>query len=228
MYIKYNSYQFNAAVFIPMGCNFEFNNRGAAVRKRHNWKVKAILDGATESAINTAISALETALTQDGTLTLYKTDTTATVHTITPCKVGAISYPDSSGAEFATRRTVEIEFTAVSNISGSENLLTFQESIDYSGGGPRVAWVETVEGPPRKFTTAEQTLYRASVRGSATGKSSYPTPPAAIWPGQEVEPVKVTRSITPNNDGTTNYNISWAYEFAGPDEFVGVPNTWLY
>jgi hypothetical protein len=225
MTIAYNSYVFPDSFIVPISSAYEFNDRGMETKRRNTIRVTSHIKAAGQSAINTAVIALEAAMTQGGTLALKMDGGSATIHTYTGCKVMGINYPEGQGAEYATRRTVEVTFEATTNIWAG--VIAFTESIEYSGGGPRVAWIETIEGPPRKYTTAEQTLYIARVRGSATSRTKYPTVPAVIWPGTETAAVAITRSPAYNSDNQIEYTIGWSYECASATPLVGLPNTWL-
>lgn len=211
-----------------IGKDKAFDSRGRASGYNHSWTLKTVLQAATQSAISALVTAFEVKMVDEGTLTLYNSDgTTTTPHTLTNCRINSIKYPESTGAEYANKRTVEIQITGFQKVAQTDNLITFTESLALNGGGARMWGYENVQGLPIQGIAAQNTFYYGHQSGSASGYNQYPTAPAPLFPYAELldrrSSVKSTNYI---NDELV-YNISWNYSFRSPTELSGDPNTWL-
>ncbi len=183
-----------------------------------------------ESDITDAIDALEAALVDGNDLILFWSDgSTPTPHRVDNCQIGAVNYPDSTGAEYANRRTAVISFRGEVDVAGASEVVAFQEGISYSGGGARTVMQETITGAPKKFQIADETVYRATQRGSATGRTSFPDLPGPVFPGHEDGDYEPDHDdlISHLANGDLRYDRRWTYRFASSQPLVGVPNSWL-
>lgn len=228
--LKYGTYDFpRQTTLSPISRNFQFDGRGVRSRKREVWAVRTIIQAATQPAIKIAVDDLEAALVDGNTLELFQNDgTTTTGHSITDCRILSINYPESTGPEYANRRTVDIGIESITDVS-SASPINFQESISYFGGGPVSVMQATITGKPRKFQTAEFSIFRAVQSGSATGRTAYPTPPGPAFSGHgdpNDEP-ETERNVSYTPEGDQRFNIRWTYRFASSEPFTGDPNTWL-
>jgi len=226
------TYTFNAdTTMIPLERAFLFDAQGRRDRERQTWRIRTVLQAATQDLITTAINSLQSAFANDdGTLTIIQEDNDDTPHEVASVKVLSIAYPEATGPEYANRRTVEITLEGTSEVSGkADDYVTFTESVSYRGGGPRYHWQETIEGKPQKCQVAEHTLYEATQRGSAVSKgSTYPDPPGPLFPGHELEAnPELARTAERTEDGELRYRLDWVYKFASSEELVAEPNTWL-
>lgn len=102
------------------------------------------------------------------------------------------------------------------------DLLSFTESLTVSGGGPRFAVRETLDGYPIRQQVRAATTFRATQSGSATGLYGYPIVPPPLFPGAMVEAPQVTR-VTPRRRGAsgtrlsyTEYAVQWQYQYESP------------
>ena len=238
MILKYvytdGSYSFGEeTTAMQISTKYVYDSRGRPDKQEQSWQIKAMPQATTQAEITTAINAIVTAMANDGgTLTLYNNDgTTSSSHAVTNCRTQSINYPEGTGAEYAAngRRTIEITVTGYADITKDDDIVSFQESLSFSGGGSRYSMVETLFGIPKKYTDTVNTIYRATQQGSAVGKTSYPTPPGKLFPGQEVTAnPRISKNHSYNEAGETRFSISWTYEYASATEFANTaPNTWL-
>jgi len=225
--LKYGVYEFpRETTMVPMSSGFEFNVAGTPTRRRDVWSVRTVLTAANEAAIKVAVDALVAALVDGYTLTLYQTDgTTKTSHEITPCRILSYGYPEPIGPELATIRTVEITFEAFADV-GSHNLVAFQESFSYRGGGARYVTVETIEGDPKRYRTAAKTAYRCDQRGSATGRTGYPVSTGARFPDAQMERVAYDYTSSRSADGDLRYTTTWHFRYESAEPLSGFPGNW--
>ena len=215
---------------IQVSTAYVYDSRGRPDKQSQTWQINAYLQASTQSGITSAINSLVSALsTSDGTLTLYiNNGTTKSSHEVTNCRLQSVDYPEGSGSEYANHRTVNLTVNGYADISKDDDIVSYQESLSLSGGGSRYILLETLNGVPKKFTQKEKTIYRATQSGSATGKTSYPTISAPLFPGQEIdENPSVSKDHTYTESGEERFSISWSYEFASATEFANTnPNTW--
>lgn len=231
MQVKYGGFGFTAnSVSVAIDKRYDTTEAGAPWKWTEGWDVEGRLEGSTQAAIRAAIQALENALVPGQDLVLLENDSADSAHivrdaqTIGGVRVVGVRYPNGRGADYSTYRdfVVRFEFERPYVGYGAGVLLAWQESITFSGGLPRVAWLEPIAGPPRGQVVNQQTAYRAVQQGQAVGAFSRPSPPAPLWPNL------VEREVTPANPkrrGNTfvEWPIAWRYAFAGPLPFLGEP-----
>jgi len=229
--LKYGSYEFPLyTTLVPMESAFEFNLRGQRIRQSDVWRVRTVLVGTGEADIKAKTIALDNALSDGGSLQILQTDgQTATAHTLADCTVLTRRYPESSGPELYNRRTVEIEFRSITRKPGessADDLVSFQESFDYYGGGPRYVIMECMEGPPLRYRTAKLTAYHCTQRGSATARDDYPLPPGSRFPDVLMDEPSINKEATHTSDGEARYTLRWEYRHASPEPIDASPQVW--
>src|SRR5260370_18125202 len=181
MFLKYGSYthaQNEPAVQIAKRAVVWAGGYRQAVRE--TWRIVGVLHAAAPAALTAAIAGLRSAYNVNGLdLGLYLDDqTTLTDHVLSSgaslggTRVTALDFPTGSGAEYSTFRsysiTVEANFPDASN-----NLLDFSETLSFDGtGGPRVIFLDTLEGLPQPQLAQQRTTYRAREQGRATGRAT--------------------------------------------------------
>jgi len=215
-----------------------YNDAGIPFAIRETWTIDGMILANSQAAIGTAIAALEAAYASDGRdVALLFDDGTPTEHAIAnSATLGGVrvvqppSFPHGVGAEYSTYRTYQIVLDAqVLNASG---LLSFDESISFTGGGSRVGFVETLQGPPQKQTLVQQTSYRAAQSGRAVGLLGYPIVPNPIWPKDEhTDQRRIDRRAPRRRGGFnsilfTEYEVTWSYTFESAKPLNGLPNIW--
>lgn len=143
------------------------------------------------------------------------------------------NFPDGISGYTAVQKfdfTAEAEYYLTSNSGVNINtlLLSFTESLSYSGGGPRYIWKESLRGLPQKQLVCLNTLYKVTQSGNSVGLRGYPSPAPPKFPNNLLQAPNIQRT-TPRKMGLTNYEayaISWTYEYASDVPLIGVPTLW--
>jgi len=231
MKLKYESYSFNeSTTAMQISTSTVFDSRGRPDKAEQTWQITTVIQANSQADITTGIDALVTALSvPEGTLTLYNNNgTTKSAHEVTNCHTQTIGYPKGTGAEYANQRTIELTVTGYADIVKSDELVSFQETLTFYGGGARHIFMETISSTPKKYQTNAKTIYRATQSGSATAKTNYPVPPGKLFPGQEMEEnPRITKSPRYQESGEQRFTISWTYQYGSATEFKNTaPNTW--
>jgi hypothetical protein len=251
MVLTYGSYSFPAGeAEVRYAKQMLFSDVGARDIERVTVQVSGRLEGSTYSGFESDLSSMKAALDSDDVdFSLAYPDSTAATHLalyagscITGPRITSMEYPESTGAEMAPGGIRTYGFTVEAEIalSGSKgNVISFQESITFTQGEPIYQIVETIQGPARIYKTCEQTAYILTQEGEAVGLTSYPNPPAALYPDQLIQRAP-TRKDSPtmvkvdsNGTATTTryFRTGWSYQMAAGTDFFGgtavVPNNWL-
>ena len=234
MYLRYGPYihaQNEPAVQI--GKRAIFSPRGLRQSVRETWRIVGVLRAASQPALTAAIADLRSAYNVNGyDLGLYLDDqTTLTDHVMTSSaalggtRVTALDFPAGAGAEYSTFRSysiaVEADFPDTSN-----NLLDFSETLSFEGtGGPRVIFLDTLDGLPQPQIAQQRTTTRARQEGRAVGLATYPPVPPPIWPQAEMQPARrlVLRSPRRAAGNLTEFAVEWSYSFESIAPLAGTP-----
>ena len=236
MQLRYGAYSFNAnGVKVAFSQETLINAGGQPYAVRKRLDLDGYLEGDGQSAIQQAASALVTALSrpyQD--LVLYRDDGTASdtallnAGSITGVVPQAPTFPDSIGAEYATLRRFRFSAEAEYPVTNAATLLvSFRETLSFSGGGPIYAHKMAINGPPQKQLVYPFSIYRATQEGEAVGYLFRPTAPAPIWPKALMQAPE-TSMVSPQRRGRlyTEFSVTWSYQFESATPLVGVPNVW--
>lgn len=244
MILKYGAYSHaNNEASVIVRKTPKFNEGGFAVAMLERWEIAGFLQAANQTALTAAIDSLSAAYAIQGQdLALYLDDgATRTSHAIASAAtiggtrvVQAPSFPQGAGAEYSTFRSYAIAVEAEIPTVGPQTLLFFEESLVFSGGGPRFVFLQTLNGFPQKQQVAQTTPHQAQQSGRAVGYGAYPFPPAPIWPAAEHRDRRRIDYKTPNRQGTTGaqvsfveYEVSWAYAFEEATPLSGIPTVWV-
>lgn len=241
MILKYGSYSYGlhgAGITIQRRAKLNEAQQPIQIIVTINVMTRLINTGSTVESMNALVAAFEAAhkLTRQN-LILYQADgTTETVHAWRDNQViggvrvvGPPSYPEYQGAEGINYRTIQVQFETIEPINGSQQaLLSFTESISFSGGGRRFGLLEPIQGQPVKQLLKQQTIYRATQRGSAVALYSHRVAPAPLWPDALVEEPGEVEYTTPNRIGSDymEFATRWNYEFASATPLFGRPTIW--
>jgi hypothetical protein len=214
-------------------------NTPLAVSER--WEIAGLLQAATVQEMSEKIDALEAAYSEDGRdLVLYLPDgTTASSHYLASSQtLGGVrvvrppSYPEGRGAQYATVRTFLVTLEAEVPVTSPETaLVSFRETLELTGGGPRYGHLEPLVGWPIKQLLRRHTVFRALQRGEAVGWLAYPAAPPPLWPAALVE-AGTSQAGSPRRRGLgaalayTDFPISWSYKFESAGPLIGGPNVW--
>ena len=240
MQLKYGtSYSFDVnSVMITSRLETRVNAGGQPFAQTRHYHVTGYLSGDGQVALTQAENALKTALSvpfrdlalfnDDGSLS---SEILLNAGSLTGVIVRNLEFPKSEGPEYATLRSFAFDASAEYPMNGTLSLLlSFTESISFSGGGPLYIHRPSLNALPQKQMTWRFTPYRATQRGEAVGYRAWPKPPPPRW-GYAL---KQTPSITPTSPTRkglpgqyAEYKLTWAYEFEDARPLVGNPTLWI-
>lgn len=139
-----------------------------------------------------------------------------------------VTFPNNRGAVYVTHLPYEITLTAdVAIIDQFRALRSFEESLSFSGGGPRFLHIETATGLPVKQLGRRFTIYKATQAGTAVGLYRRPLMPRPIWPNDLITlPDYSIDSGRLRGDTLTDLTTTWNYRYESSRPLSGLPNTW--
>lgn len=147
-------------------------------------------------------------------------------------KVISASWDYMTPAEFANTRTFEIQLEALI-LQAFSNIVEFQETVAEIGtGGPDWTYRARYQGYPVREDITQYTPVELVQKGTVTGISSHPQPPAPWWPADEHGPSRVIVRHTPkvfghpSNARAVLYTTEYKYHFrrAVPTNYT--PGIW--
>lgn len=245
MILRYGTYTHpDSEVTVRRRIRRKLNPNQFSTRVTRTWDVEGQLHADTATLLIAAREALQAAYyVPYRDAYLYLSDGT-TVHDYLVnqgSSTGVVpqgpDYPNGDGAEGGTFLTftlsleASLEFTpdgpGTFSGEGGASLMEFSETISESGGGPRYALIEVIDGPPVRQKLVDRTKYVYTQQGSATGRYGFPTPPGPIAPQWLVGGPQVQRT-GPIREGIVNtkYTTAWSYTFESPDALSGTPTPW--
>lgn len=218
-----------------------FSDAGTPLAVVERWEINGLLQAASPAEMSERIDALEAAYASGGQdLVLYLPDgSTASSHRLVNSQtLGGVrvvrppNYPQGRGSEYATIRTFTVALEAELPVLPLDTaLVSYRETLEFRGGGPRFGHLEPLVGLPIKQVLRRHTIFRATQRGEAVGWVAYPTPPLALWPAALVESGTL-RATSPRRRGSgealayTDFPITWSYQFESALPLYGTPNVW--
>jgi hypothetical protein len=240
MYLKYGTYQHAAGeASVVISKQGIFSEAGLPRGIRERWDIQGRLQAASQAALTAAINALSAAYAVQGlNVGFYFDDGSPTSHQITSANTnGGVrvvvppSFPEGKGAEYSTFRTYSLAIEA-EWLDPAATLIGWNERLQFSGGGPQFAFLQPINGSPLKQLLRQQTPYRATQSGEATGCYSYPTPALPLWPDAEHIHQRALHYDLPKRMGPpgsatyTQYKVTWSYHFESATPLVGLPTSW--
>jgi hypothetical protein len=129
--------------------------------------------------------------------------------------------PKGDGSEWATGLEFTASFEAEYTTGLQSGLVSFQETLAFSGGGPVHVWRRPLNGLPIKQTVAPASPYRLEQSGRAVGRYTYPTPPSPLFPEHLWEGPRI-RYSGPEVNGQ-NYTVEWSYVMESVSPLAGLP-----
>jgi len=237
MYLKYGSYAHaTGECQISINKQTEFNEAKEPWAIRERWDIQGLVTNATGNlaSMKTSVDALVSAYSVHGyDLVLYTPSNTATSHALysDDCIGGTVvvqpvSFPSGEGAEGITYRNYTVSVEGLVRTS-SGHLLSFTESLSFSGGGPVYGHIQTLRGLPVKQLLRQNSVFRATQQGSAVGISTYPIIPSPVWPSAQIGTGQEERGSPKRfNYNYSEYPISWRYEFESAYPLLGNPTRW--
>lgn len=233
MILKYGTYSHasgEASIVVEKKVNE--SETGVKISFTETWTITGWLHADDTAGLTTAILALESAYGVNGyDLGLYLDDgATVTAHYMQTAlarggtRVKSLKYPKGDGAEYTTYRQYEIIVEAEFPM-GNAGITAYEETVTLTGGGPLYVFLETLTGPPQKQLVKQQTTYKATQAGSATGDIAYPSIPAPLWPDAEHVTRRSIAKMHPRiaRQTLTDYTVSWSYEFESSTPLIGSP-----
>lgn len=207
---------------------------------RETWNINGVLTNTSgnPNTLDTKVAALIAAYGQDnqdlaiilpdGTRSqshrLLNSDTIGGVRVVRPP-----SFPKGEGAEGVTYRTFTVTLEAIKPTVATHLVLSFEETVSWSGGGPEFGYLYPAIGAPVRQQLRRQTTYKATQSGRAVGLSRYPTVPRPIWPMARLRPEEtpITKRSPRRVGGSyIEYEISWNYQFESASKLVGGVHLW--
>jgi hypothetical protein len=196
--------------------------------ERHIWDVQIRLIDTGPVALATDARAFEAALGRQFQDISFQTETGAVLWSLpTGTSIGGTQVTDLVNeyeqGSWATFYPLRFTAEAVYPYSGAGGVIitAFQESVSFSGGGPRYGFVECVNSPAKKFMLTPRTVAHATQSGSMTtigGQGSFPTP---LFPADEMpEQTRKEFGSRINAEGLTEYFLAWSYEYASANLIV--------
>lgn len=236
MYLTYGNYTFpTGEARLVITKQARYSPRGTVDSVVETWTISGTLLASSESAITTAIGLLQTAFSYNNQdLVLHHTDGSYSSHYLTLAqatggiRVTGIAFPEWKGGQYATGRTYQITVEGLFPNTAAE-YLSYAETLQFTGnGGPRYAYLETINGAPQRQQVSAQTLYQATQSGSAIGKGVYPVFPAPLWPAYENQDQRTQAYSGGELIGGvyTNFGIQWGYSFASDVPLFGLPTVY--
>lgn len=233
LYLSYGSYNHpEGEVTVRFRQRPLLSDVGLRIGDTHTWDISGVLQGSSVGDLTTKINALVAAYSRNGeNIGLFETGGIPTAHYLnsnaSQSGVKIISgpdFPDSSGGEYANKRSYEISVEADFVTSGVSNIVSWSETLSFSGGGPLEVYVTVLRGPPQKQRLAQTTPYRVIQQGNAVGLLRAPSIPKPLFPGAQMRLPEITETTPEFKDGKVqNFAISWSYEFQSPTPLIGHP-----
>jgi len=247
LYLAYGNYICDTgAVHIATDVTTELSPTGRPIAQAYTFTLRGTLTAANQSAMATAIVALEDAFrVRNQNLILYQDD--ASESAVLLKSAGSLTgvrilkgpyYPTTEGPENATHRTWEVQVFAKypwgvrPDGTGSPDFaanmaIQFEETVSISGGGPQFIHKPNVYGPWQKQLTYPFMPYVATQTGTAVGYRDYPKIPPPLFSLALKEAPRITRK-GPQQEGLllVNYTVTWEYQFESVTPLVGLPHFW--
>ncbi|HWA98357.1 MAG TPA: hypothetical protein VG713_07685 [Pirellulales bacterium] len=238
MILGYGAYRHELGeAALTIGREALLSNDGSAIGWRERWSIAGRLHADEQADLTTAIESLETAYRiagQDAVLYLPDGMTPTAHRLLNADALGGVrvvrppSFPDGFGAEYSTFRTYSIELEAeFVDPTLMTDVVEWAETLGFSGGGPKWAYLGTLAGAPIRQQLQQFTPFKVVQQGHAVGLRGYPTPASPIWPAAwHQDQGGVTRAL-PKRVGSTNshYEVSWSYQFESADTLTGDPTS---
>jgi hypothetical protein len=236
MNVKWGSYSFGSnACRVQASSETVLNDGGQPIAVRRSLAVDGFLQGDGQAELAQSASALATALArpyQD--LVLFRDDGSPSdtalynAGSLTGVSIEGLDFPGTDGGEYATYR--RFRFTASAEYpltSSAKVLVSFTESLTFSGGGPIYRHRPALNGKPQKQLIYPHSIFRATQAGEAVGFLATPQPPRALWPTALVEDPEITH-VSPTRRGRlyTDFVVRWKYSFESAEPLIGSPTLW--
>ena len=139
-------------------------------------------------------------------------------------------FPGNDPGEYAVKRKFKLRlgFATRFDSSTANFVVSFNEKISTSGGGPIYKFKRAVKGPAQKQRIFEQTEYQVIQTGEVVGFTDYINPPAPLFPNDLIEnPDKNREGSERVGDSNINFRLSYKYLMAATRPLNATPNLWV-
>lgn len=243
MQLKYGNYShddYEASVKTSRKANYDEGGRIKSWTER--WNIEGFLQADSQAALFAKIRGLESAYSRNGgNIGLYTSAGAATPHVLlSSATIGGTkvvegpNFPKGEGPELGNYRSYSITVEGeILNTAIANTIISFMESLTIEGGGARDLFLQPLQGPPVRQRVATQTPYRATQQGTIVGYTSYPTPPAPLFPGVEFLDRRRIIEKSPKRDGPPGspfyetFPVEYYYYFESATPLFGHPNRWI-
>ena len=241
MILAYGNYRHELAeAGVAIARETVFSPMAVPIATREHWRIDGVLQAETQEALTFAIEELSRAYrlqAQDVVLFLPDGNTPTAHRILSRNTIGGVrvvkppSFPENKGAEYSTYRSYTIELEAETPVENAgEIMLQWDETLSFTGGGPRWVYLPVLSGPAIKQLVQQQTTYRVTQSGRAVGYMDYPLPAAPIWlDAWHSDSSSVTRKL-PRLSGSgssaveTEFEVTWNYQFESASPLVAQPS----
>lgn len=207
------------------------------------WTIQGLLQADTQEGLLAAVQEMIDAYSvqaQDAVLYLPDGVTPTPHQLISSQTVGGVrvtqqpSFEQWRGGELGLYRSYTIALEAeLPSADPAAQLLDWQETLTFVGGGPLFIYLATLNGLPVYQQTQQFTTYKVSQTGRAVGFMGWPLPPYPIWPAAEHQEQRLLSRSTPRRVGASTgaadieWEVTWGYQFESSLALVGTPTPWL-
>ncbi len=142
------------------------------------------------------------------------------------------TFPTNRDAAYVTFLPYQIGLACEVPIASPETVLvSFEETLSFTGGGPVYDYLETRVGVPQKQLLTRRSVYQATQTGSAVGLYNIPLVPNAIWPTLQNRAPSISKKGgrlvgSGNNRRYMFKGVRWNYTFKSAVPLFGTPNNW--
>lgn len=210
--------------------------RGRRERQRERWDIWGALTGDTESALTSAMAALEAAYSVNGQdLVFWGNNSQMTRHNLLTANTINGTFVErfdwlpgnrgiwGSGTEYAGKRSYHIVVSG-DILWADDNLYFYRSTVSYTGTtGPKRIWLPSLTGVPQLQTVQAFTTQKAVQSGMNIGLTDWIPVDGPLFPAYEHFD---RRNINRSSPLEVNINVSlkfptrWTYYFESPVPLV--------
>jgi hypothetical protein len=178
-----------------------------------------------QTAIDAAVFALQTAIAFPGLALSFRTDAGVATNLSLPTdislggvQISDLDIPADQPADYASGLDWSFNVEALYSDPNADELLSYQESVEISGGAARTEWVEVIDGDPVEWTLASVTVGTLIQSGTMTGRTGHLVLPPALYPTYYKPNLSNAGVVRPQyrNGVPFAYTRSWRYVHQKP------------
>lgn len=203
------------------------------------WDLFGMTHADNATALTLELAAVEAAFRQQGVdAGFYEDNGTPTQHRLQGSQLAGglmvepVSYEAGVGAEYTTYRNWTVSLLGRTR-DASVQVVEWEESLTFIGGGPEYAFLPCIDAPPVKQLVKQYTTFKAIQSGRALGLLQYIPPAAPLW-GTVHEHQHLRQLLyglpdrigKPGQAEFENFPTTWTYYFESVTPLVGSPTSW--